>query len=325
VTSFFDDWYQLPTKLDPAATALSTVPLWWKELLSPLSATEDSRLHPNSKIPDHLQHGLRKVCAVKATDKIREDIQVAVDTVITFEEFSLAIDELKADSAPGLSESTPNMFKAWNPAVRQFIYKHMTHIWQARFCPTWFKDKIIKLAPKVPGSNDLNHMRPISLYEVIRKVWTTTVARRIHLVWHHSGILNPAQYGYRLDNGILMPLYNLLNAIERAHSTDTPTLLTFWDMRRAFDSIPRNLQRLAWIRLGVPDYISEWFVSLDEGGLAFVDTPYFQAHKDLRSASDMRSSPKHFTHNDADSSSKLFFIPQRGIGQGECQFLNVGG
>ena len=116
-------------------------------------------------------------------------------------------------------------------------------------------------------------MRPISLYEVIRKVWTTTIAKRIHLVWHHNDLLNSAQYGYRLDNGILMPLYNLLNSIEQAHCEATPTLITFWDMRRAFDSIPRNLQRLAWIRLGVPENIAEWFVSLDDNGLAFVDTP----------------------------------------------------
>ena len=63
-----------------------------------------------------------------------------------------------------------------------------------------------------------------------------------------------------------MPLYNILNKIEHAHSTSTPTLLTFWDMRRAFDSIPRNLQRLAWIRLGVPEDVAEWFVTLDEDG-----------------------------------------------------------
>ena len=98
---------------------------------------------------------------------------------------------------------------------------------------------------------------PSALYEVLRKVWTTTIAKRIHLVWHTRRLLNPAQYGYRLDNGILMPLYNLLNKIEHAHQTFTLTLITFWDMKRAFDSIPRNLQRLARQRLGVPPDVAE--------------------------------------------------------------------
>jgi hypothetical protein len=73
-------------------------------------------------------------------------------------------------------------------------------------------------------------MRPISLYEVLRKVRTTTVAKRIHKMWHHQQILNPAQYGYFLNNGILMPLYNLINDIEKTHCDNTPTLVTFWDM-----------------------------------------------------------------------------------------------
>ena len=165
------------------------------------------------------------------------------------------------------------MMKTWTPAIRHFIYNHMLNVWNHRMCPSWFKDKVIILAPKIPGSNELTHMRPISLYEVLRKVSTTTVAKRIHLIWHHSKILNPAQYSYRLNNSILMPLYNLINSIEKTHCDGTPTLLTFWDIRRAFDSIPRSLQRLAWTRLGVPHAIAEWLVALDEGGHASVATP----------------------------------------------------
>ena len=77
-----------------------------------------------------------------------------------------------------------------------------------------------------------------------------------------------------------MPLYNLLNSIEHAHRQNVPTLITFWDIRRAFDSIPRNLQRLAWHRLGVPEDVAEWFVSMDDQGTAFVVTPYYAASKD---------------------------------------------
>ena len=148
----------------------------WKELLE-ISITQAPRgLHPSSAIPLPLQKGLRNVCAVKANVAVQEEIQQAVDKLITFEEFSKAIDVLRDGSAPGPSETTPSMLKAWNPAIRRFVYEHMLKVWHTRSCPGWFKDKVIKLAPKVPGSNDLNHMRPISLYEVIRKVWTTTVA-----------------------------------------------------------------------------------------------------------------------------------------------------
>lgn len=196
----------------------------------------------------------------------------------------------------------------------------MQSIWLSRTCPDWFKDKVIKLAPKVIGSNDLHHMRPISLYEVIRKVWTTTIAKRIHLIWDQHRLLNSAQYGYRLNNGILMPLYNLLNSIEQAHRQSTPTLITFWDIRRAFDSIPRNLQRLAWHRLGVPTDLAEWFVSLDDNGAAVIDTPYYASHKNLRSSLEMLHNNATFhptTDTETTPPMPKGFTPQRGIGQGE--------
>ena len=318
VTSFFTDWYRAPPSLDPAAETLTHTPMWWKELLHIPAGDHCQGLHPNSSIPMKLQEGLHKVCAIKASTTIQEEIRQTVDRLITFDEFSAAIDDLREGSAPGPSETTPNMLRAWNPVIRKFVYDHMLTIWQQRSCPDWFKDKLIKLAPKVAGSNDLNHMRPISLYEVLRKVWTTTIAKRIHLIWHTRQLLNPAQYGYRLDNGILMPLYNLLNKIEHAQQTDTPTIITFWDMRRAFDSIPRNLQRLAWQRLGVPSDLSEWFVALDEGGHAYVDTPHYQHNKHLKSHDIIN---KHGTpasiHSLDSHRDPLYFIPQRGIGQGE--------
>ena len=115
-----------------------------------------------------------------------------------------------------------------------------------------------------------------------------------------------------------MPLYNLLNKIEHAHQTSAPTMVNFWDMRRAFDSIPRNLQRLAWQRLGVPQDTAEWFVSLDEGGQAFVDTPLFKHQRTFRTAADIRRSrTPDLLQSKATDTDPLFFIPLQWIGQGE--------
>jgi hypothetical protein len=108
----------------------------------------------------------------------------------------------------------------------------------------------MKLIPKSPDSEKLNDMRPISLYEIIRKVWTTIVGKRINKVWHERGLLHGAQYGYKLDNGVQMALFTVINEIERANVRQDSN---FWDIKRAFDSIPRYLQLLAWRCLGIPD------------------------------------------------------------------------
>ena len=97
--------------MDPAAHALTYTPLWWKQLLTPPTETSFRGLDQNSSIPLPLQEGLRKACATKASPDIQARIQEEVDRLVTFEEFSSAIDELRDGSAPGPSETTPNMLK----------------------------------------------------------------------------------------------------------------------------------------------------------------------------------------------------------------------
>jgi hypothetical protein len=82
----------------------------------------------------------------------------------------------------------------------------MKNRWLKRTTPLLVKDKVIRLAFKIPGSFDLKHMRPINLYIAVLKIWTTIVARKIYLVWHQNDILYCIQYGYRLDNGTEIPL-----------------------------------------------------------------------------------------------------------------------
>ena len=189
------------------------------------------------------------------------------------------------------------MIKSWSEETRLIVYEHMNNIWKERAIPLWMKDKVVRLVPKVAGSSDLKNMRPISLYEVIRKVWTTINVKHIHLVWHENDVLHPSQYGYRLDKGTQMPLLNILNKIEAAVHDSTTTQISFWDVKRAFDSIPRTLQMVAWIRLGVPEDVAEWFVPMDDGGLSFLATPHYFKERDLHSAEEMTETDNHFSNN----------------------------
>ena len=107
------------------------------------------------------------------------------------------------------------------------------------------------------------------------------------LIEHNNDILHPAQYRYRLDNSTQMALLNVINQIEGANIAKKFKHITFWDIRRAFDSIPCNLQRLAWMRLGVPRDVTDWFVELDDGGLSFIATPLYSTEKSLRSPEEL--------------------------------------
>jgi hypothetical protein len=102
-------------------------------------------------------------------------------------------------------------------------------------------------------------MKPICLYANMLKVQIIIVANKNNLVWHTNRVLHPAQYGYQLDKEVHMALLSTINEIEDAHKKKETTFITVWDIRRAFDSIPRLVPKATWKRLRIPRHITDWF------------------------------------------------------------------
>lgn len=109
----------------------------------------------------------------------------------------------------------------------------------------------------------LDQMRPIGLFEISRKIWTGMVVNRIHSIWQDHNILHQAQHGFRWNQGTETAILRLINTIEATVQSEDPTYLASWDVKRAFDSVPRNLMRIAWKRLGVDSSTVEWLTGLE--------------------------------------------------------------
>jgi hypothetical protein len=83
------------------------------------------------------------------------------------------------------------------------------------------------LLPKEPGVHDLSKIRPISLFEIIRKLLAGMVTTRVQKIWHAHGLLHPHQHGIRTQHGTHTAILQVLNHLEHMGGT-TPTHLTFW-------------------------------------------------------------------------------------------------
>jgi hypothetical protein len=68
-------------------------------------------LHHCSKIPEAMQDGLRRVCAVKVSDYVKADVKAAIGDPITFQDFNEPLNAICNEGAPGLSDATANMVK----------------------------------------------------------------------------------------------------------------------------------------------------------------------------------------------------------------------
>jgi hypothetical protein len=145
--AYFVDWYSSPDTLDPAAKAIATSPSLWKSLLSyDPSLPQPQLLDPNSNIPPALQDGLRRACACKVSTNTMEKLDNLIRAPVTHEDFAKAIQAITTGGAPGLSDHSANMVKAWSESTTKIVFEHMTNIWESQFSPSWFKDKVVKLS-----------------------------------------------------------------------------------------------------------------------------------------------------------------------------------
>jgi hypothetical protein len=64
-----------------------------------------------------------------------------------------------------------------------------------------------------------------------------------------------------------------IDSIEAAHEANVHLHRSSWDKSRAFDSVSKNLMRLAWHRHGVPQSIIDYLVEMDIDGPTIVRTP----------------------------------------------------
>jgi hypothetical protein len=318
---FFGNWFAVPDKLDPAALEIERSPALWKELAHPPPNIQEAMdspggyippIHEDSKIPKYLQDGLRRACRSKATPALRDDMQALLAEAYTLEEFKASIKHLSKDKAPGPSMVNSNMIKAWDDGMVMYMHSMMQALWEAKKIPVWFKDHILSPLPKIPGNTELKNMRPISLFEIIRKIWTGMVVTRIQRVWTNHNILHSSQHGFRWKQGTDTALLRILDALEDARENNTEVRLTLWDLRRAFDSVSRNFLRMAWTRLGVPDDCVTWLTGLDEGGKTYVSSPHLFNNLEPRTMEEMLATDDHFIANQEQG-----FTAIRGVGQGD--------
>jgi hypothetical protein len=115
------------------------------------------------------------------------------------------------------------------------------------------------------------------LTEATRKVWTSIIISKIQHASRQFHTMNEAQHGYKRNRGTDSASLVFINLVESAEASKDTSHRTSYDMSRAFDAVSKNVQAIAWRRLGVPDDIADWLVDMDVAGVTVVRSPFSQA------------------------------------------------
>lgn len=191
----------------------------------------------------------------------------------TLQEFQQSINHTKSFSSGGMSGLTNNMMKCWPKKMVESVHMMLCDIWNDDHgIPDYWKWKWLVPIPKVPNPAK-EDLRPLALIEVLRKVWSGIFVHRIQKFLEFNKLLDSAQHGFRAHKGTDTAIFNMINSLESAKEYRTKIYLGCWDLRKAFDTVPKNTLVWSWIRLGIPLPLAVYLVKMDFGGYTAVRTP----------------------------------------------------
>jgi hypothetical protein len=171
-----EDHHAHPKNLDAHAEHLANSPTYWSDLAAGTNVTTMTI----SNISPDMVARLQATCQCTLSAVAKTEIADSLHAPISEQDFTDALDHVQKKRAPGPSMVTTNMIRAWSPNTRYIAFVLLDNLWKNKEVPEWWADGVLCPIPKKPGDTTLqNNMRPIGLLEVIRKVWTGIIFRRI--------------------------------------------------------------------------------------------------------------------------------------------------
>eukprot|EP01042_Synura_sphagnicola_P036407 gene36407-biopygen4424 len=250
--------------------------------------------------PDTLEVLWQALRTCPRRDRVHADLHDLIAVPPSLDEFTGVLHSKNGHSSGGPSGLQYKHLQNWSPAMVAEAYARLASMWTHQHTPASWKWKWLVPIPK-GHSTKVEDMRPIMLMEVLRKLWTGLIVKRITSLQKH-GVLSLNQHGYLPKRGTDTANLQLLNTLESAWDEQRPLYGCSWDMKKAFDSVSKPLILLCWQRLGVPLAIAQWLVDLDEAGYTIVRTPFALKRWDLQGLA---------------GAQQFAFNPKRGTGQGD--------
>ena len=309
VARHFDEWFTGPQE---AREGIHSSGQDWREIMHNQEVFYAHCAEQNipKEYIDILWSAMQTPATHPSFETASEEIAETLRQGVSLEEFKHHLKKMDHGTAPGWTGCTHAMMKGWPDEVVEEVHALLSDLGPHR-TPHWWSYRLVSPLQKVVGSNSLDSLRPIMLLEVMRKVWTTLLHRKIANIWERYNLLAEGQSGGRPGRSTESPIIQLIAYLDQNRRNQRATFVTFWDMTKAFDSPSKNMLRSALMRLAVPAEWCEWFIGMDMAGGVIPKSPIAQ---ELLAAG---LPPWEFPdiHEDKDGASR--FTTRRGCSQGD--------
>ena len=168
-----------------------------------------------------------------------------------------ALCKLKNGKAAGSSGILPEMLKVGrkHEDFVGMLTELVNEVWQERRVPQEWVDAILVPIPKKGNLHLCDNWRGIALLDVVGKLVARILQGRLQSLAERE--LPESQCGFRRGRGCTDMIFVVRQLAEKAVEHHTKQFFVFVDLRKAYDSVPREAMWRVLKKLGVPEVLVE--------------------------------------------------------------------
>ena len=160
---------------------------------------------------------------------------------VTENEVSIAIENLKSNSAPGIDSIPPKFVKMAKMLLTPLLTKLYNKCLIQDFFPDVFKVSQVIPIPKTAAPKELGDFRPISLLNIFAKIFEKILKDKIMEFIDNNNILSSNQYGFRANNSTELAVTTIYDEFLENLDRKLCTCAIFLDIKKAFDTIDHQI------------------------------------------------------------------------------------
>ena len=177
---------------------------------------------------------------------------------VTLSELDAVRVALPRGKAPGLSGLVNELWIHAGPDCVKALQLLLNECLRREDIPTGWKKGVVVPIPKTAEfTGNLDQLRPITLLESTRKVFSAVMTRRLQQAIEQHPVLRGFNLGFRANRQAADLAFAIQGLCEASHTAGQPIDLLSLDVRRAYDSVSLATLQYSLRRLRVPEgYIS---------------------------------------------------------------------
>ena len=178
--------------------------------------------------------------------EVRRDL----DDFPTSEEFQRALGKLRLRKAGGESGVIPEMLVFGGPVLHKVLLELFQKVWSEGQVFAAWRDALVVPVPKKSDLSLCDNWRGISLLDVAGKLLGQIIQERLQYI--AESVLPDSQCGFRQGRGCSDMIFVARQLVEKTREHDSLLFVLFVDLKKAFDSVPREALWQVLEKFGVP-------------------------------------------------------------------------